>query len=78
LNLLKLSLVMATPSDPKQAAELSAIAARLDGTYGKGKWCADPEALTGSRQMDATAILDYFAPLKAYLDTQLNGQPVGW
>jgi peptidyl-dipeptidase A len=43
LNLLKLSLVMATPSDPKQAAELAAIAARLDGTYGKGKWCADPQ-----------------------------------
>ena len=43
LNLLKLSLVMATPSDPKQAAELSTIAARLDGTYGKGKWCPDPQ-----------------------------------
>ena len=43
LNLLKLSLVMATPSDSKQAAELSAIAARLDGAYGKGKWCADPQ-----------------------------------
>jgi len=42
LNLLKLSLTLATPSDPKKAEELTTIAARLDATYGKGKWCADP------------------------------------
>ena len=30
------------------------------------------------RQMDATAILDYFAPLKKWLDEQLAGKPVGW
>ncbi len=41
LNLLKLSLVMATPSDPKESEELTKIAANLDGEYGKGKWCAD-------------------------------------
>jgi peptidyl-dipeptidase A len=34
--------------------------------------------LTGSRQMDATAILDYFAPLKAWLDEQNKGKPSGW
>jgi peptidyl-dipeptidase A len=34
--------------------------------------------LTGQRQMDATAILDYFAPLKAWLDEQNKGKPVGW
>jgi peptidyl-dipeptidase A len=40
-----------------------------------------PEALyemTGERQMDATAILDYFAPLKKWLDEQNKGRPVGW
>ena len=42
LNLLKLSLVMATPSDPKEAEELTKIMARLESTYGKGKWCPDP------------------------------------
>jgi len=42
LNVLKTSLVMATPSDPKEAEELTTIAARMNGTYGKGKWCADP------------------------------------
>ncbi len=37
-------------------------------------------ALTGERQMDATAILDYFAPLKKWLDEQnaKNGVKVGW
>jgi len=39
LNLLKTSLVMATPADPKEAEELTTIMARLEATYGKGKWC---------------------------------------
>ena len=41
-------------------------------------WPDALEALTGSRQMDATAIIDYFAPLSAWLDTQLAGKPTGW
>jgi peptidyl-dipeptidase A len=41
-------------------------------------WPEALEALTGSKQMDATAIIDYFAPLKAYLDQQLAGKPTGW
>ncbi|MGE5326297.1 MAG: M2 family metallopeptidase [Deltaproteobacteria bacterium] len=35
-------------------------------------------ALTGERQMDATAMLDYFAPLKKWLDEQNKNNPVGW
>jgi peptidyl-dipeptidase A len=27
--------------------------------------------MTGARQMDATAIIDYFAPLKTWLDDQV-------
>lgn len=34
--------------------------------------------LTGSRQMDATAMMDYFAPLKKWLDEQNKGQTEGW
>jgi peptidyl-dipeptidase A len=34
--------------------------------------------LTGQRQMDATAILDYFAPLQKWLDEQNKGKPIGW
>jgi peptidyl-dipeptidase A len=41
-------------------------------------WPEALEALTGTKQMDASAILDYFAPLKTWLDEQLAGQPVGW
>src|SRR5712692_83489 len=41
LNLLKTSLVLAPPSDPKESDELAKIMARLESTYGKGKWCAD-------------------------------------
>lgn len=40
-----------------------------------------PEALaavTGNEQMDATAIVDYFAPLKTWLDTQNRGKTCGW
>jgi peptidyl-dipeptidase A len=43
LDLLRLSLVLAVPSDPKLAAEVSEIAARMDGAYGRGKWCPDPK-----------------------------------
>jgi peptidyl-dipeptidase A len=43
-------------------------------------WPDALEALTGSRQMDATAIVDYFAPLKTWLDEQLAAQhtKTGW
>ena len=34
--------------------------------------------MTGERQMDATAILDYFAPLKKWLDEQNKGRKVGF
>jgi len=43
LNLLKLSLTMVTPSDPKEGEELTKLAAKLEATYGKGKWCEDPK-----------------------------------
>ncbi len=41
-------------------------------------WPDELEALTGQRQMDATAILDYFAPLQKWLDEQNKGQKTGW
>ncbi|HUO28722.1 MAG TPA: M2 family metallopeptidase, partial [Bryobacteraceae bacterium] len=39
MKLLKLSLTLATPSDPKEGEELTRIAAAMEGTYGKGKYC---------------------------------------
>jgi peptidyl-dipeptidase A len=41
-------------------------------------WPDALETLTGSRQMDATAIIEYFAPLSKWLDDQLKGKPLGW
>jgi len=41
-------------------------------------WPDALEVLTGQRQMDATAIVDYFAPLKKWLDEQNRGKPIGW
>ena len=41
-------------------------------------WPDALEALTGQREMDATAILDYFAPLQKWLDEQNKGKPLGW
>ena len=41
-------------------------------------WPEALEAIAGTRQMDATAILDYFAPLKAWLDEQNRGRTCGW
>ncbi len=41
-------------------------------------WPDALQELTGQREMDATAILDYFAPLQKWLDEQNRGKPVGW
>ena len=41
-------------------------------------WREALEALTGEREMDASAILEYFAPLKRWLDEQNQGRKCGW
>ena len=39
IKLLKLSLTLATPSDPKESEELTRIVSGMEGAYGKGKYC---------------------------------------
>jgi peptidyl-dipeptidase A len=41
-------------------------------------WQDALEAISGKREMDATAIRDYFAPLQKWLDEKNKGKPVGW
>jgi len=41
-------------------------------------WPDALEALTGQRQMDASAMAEYFEPLKKWLDEQNHGTKVGW
>jgi peptidyl-dipeptidase A len=55
--------------------------ARLNAMLAMGRsrpWPEALEAISGKRQMDATAILDYFAPLRQWLDDQNKGQRCGW
>jgi peptidyl-dipeptidase A len=55
--------------------------ARLDTMLAMGQsrpWPEALEALTGERRMDATAMLDHFAPLRAWLETQNEGRSCGW
>ena len=55
--------------------------ARLEKMLAMGMsrpWPEALEALTGQRQMDATAIVDYFRPLLDWLDTQNKGKKCGW
>jgi peptidyl-dipeptidase A len=41
-------------------------------------WPEALHALTGERQLDASAMLEYFAPLRAWLDEQNRGRKIGW
>jgi peptidyl-dipeptidase A len=61
--------------------ESQAAGERLQAMLKMGSSRPWPEALaalTGSREMDASAIIDYFAPLKRWLDEQNKGQTIGW
>ena len=58
-----------------------AVGKRLNDMMAMGAsrpWPDALEAATGQRQLDAGAVLEYFAPLKTWLDEQNKGQPVGW
>jgi peptidyl-dipeptidase A len=58
-----------------------AAGAKLERMLAMGEsrpWPEALDALTGEKQMDASAILDYFAPLKKWLDEQNAGHRVGW
>jgi peptidyl-dipeptidase A len=41
-------------------------------------WPVALEALTGQKQMDATAMREYFSPLEKWLREKNMGQKCGW
>jgi len=43
IDLLKNGLTLATPSNPDESKEVTKIAASLEATYGKGKYCKTPD-----------------------------------
>jgi peptidyl-dipeptidase A len=58
-----------------------AVGEKLNAMLEMGQSKPWPDALetfTGERDMDATAIMDYFAPLNAWLEEQNAGQQCGW
>ncbi len=58
-----------------------AVGEKLNKMLAMGQSQPWPDALetfTGQRDMDATAIMDYFAPLNVWLDEQNKGQTCGW
>ncbi len=57
------------------------VGAKLKAMLAMGQskpWPDALEAFTGTRQMDGTAMLEYFAPLKTWLDEQNKGRSCGW
>jgi peptidyl-dipeptidase A len=55
--------------------------ARLAAMLSRGAstpWQDTLEQLTGTRQMDARPLLNYFEPLSKYLDEQNQGRTCGW
>lgn len=57
------------------------VGARLDAMLTLGQSKPWPEALaafTGTPDITGQALVDYFAPLKAWLDKQNKGHPTGW
>jgi len=58
-----------------------AAGAKLEAMMAMGQsrpWPEALQAMTGETRADASAMLEYFAPLKAWLDEQNRGQKVGW
>jgi peptidyl-dipeptidase A len=47
-----------------------------DGT--SRPWQDTLEAAIGTREMDASAIIDFFAPLSSWLERQNAGKTCGW
>ncbi len=58
-----------------------AVGDKLNAMLAMGQSKPWPDALqvmTGSRQMSGKALVEYFAPLKTWLDQQNKGKPTGW
>jgi peptidyl-dipeptidase A len=73
----------ATPLHRCSIYDSKAAGQKLDAMLKLGSsrpWQEALEAMTGSKQMDATAIIDYFAPLKKFMDDELakKGIKTGW
>lgn len=58
-----------------------AVGTKLNAMLAMGQskpWPDALQAFTGSREMSGKAMIEYFAPLKQWLDKQNQGKPSGW
>src|SRR5690554_1597417 len=74
INLLKLGTSMPAPRDPQKLAELTRIATRMEGMYGAGTYCSNPEDPSSCRQLGA--LEDVLAKDRSY-EAQLDAWQ-GW
>ena len=59
----------------------AAVGERLGGLLKLGAskpWPQALEAMSGEKKLDATAIVDYYAPLMTWLTKQNQGRKCGW
>jgi peptidyl-dipeptidase A len=73
LMLLRLSSAMPAPTDPKKRQQVASLAAKLEGIYGKGKWCG-PDGKAPCQ--DLNTLSDTMSKHKSY-DAQLEAWR-GW
>ncbi|MFC1609709.1 M2 family metallopeptidase [Myxococcota bacterium] len=59
----------------KEAGEKLGAMLRMGAT---GPWPETLQVIAGESEMDAKALLEYFAPLRTYLDKENAGQSCGW
>ena len=68
--LLRLSLTMAAPSDPKESQELTQAASRMEGIYGSGKYCAGSGGSAGAAGSDCLDVDQLSNILRTSTDPQ--------
>jgi len=74
IDLLKLSTAMPAPKDPTKLGELTAIATKMEGMYGAGKYCREGES--GDQCRDLVVLSEVLAKSRDY-DAQLDAWS-GW
>ncbi len=75
LHLLRVNSPIAAPSDPQKRAEMASIAAKLEGAYGKGKYCKKDKAGTETCK-DLGELEDVMAASRDY--NELLDAWTGW
>ena len=81
LGLLKLQTPMPAPRDPEQLAELTRIATEMEGLYGAGKYCTDPDRPDTCRDLGQLSKVlaesrDYDAQLEAWTGWRTVSPPM--